>query len=149
MYSRKLQCPWNAALKIEQNTKLYHDGMTPQKSPHDILSPIMIWTLSSQGKEFKFNSVWVSLTTLSYDARQRNRNVNYGGSQPVRHRHHRDGENWRAGGWEDRQRDRDRKAVMQQLTFDLHFCHASHVSLGVGGVAGVLTCWLHAHCWQR
>lgn len=27
----------------------------------------------------------------------------------------------------------------QLLTFDLHFGHASHVSLRVGGVAGVLT----------
>lgn len=36
-----------------------------------------------------------------------------------------------------------------QLTFDLHFGNASHVSLGVGGVAGVLARRLHAHCSQR
>lgn len=39
----------------------------------------------------------------------------------------------KAGGQKDGQTDR------KQLTFDLHFSHASHVPLGVGGVAGVAT----------
>lgn len=37
----------------------------------------------------------------------------------------------------------------QLLTFDLHFGHTSHVSLRVGGVAGVLSRWLRAHRVQR
>lgn len=37
----------------------------------------------------------------------------------------------------------------QLLTFDLHFGHASHVSLRVGGVAGVLSRRLRAHRVQR
>lgn len=43
----------------------------------------------------------------------------------------------------------DREEDGLQLTFDLHFGHASHVSLGVEGVAGVLARWLNAHCSQR
>lgn len=37
----------------------------------------------------------------------------------------------------------------QLLTFDLHFGHASHISVWVGGVAGVLSRWLRAHRVQR
>lgn len=44
----------------------------------------MTSVLSTRGQS-KLNSFWVSVSTLSYDARGRNRNVNDGGSQPVRH----------------------------------------------------------------
>lgn len=53
----------------------------------------------------------------------------------------------RAGEQTDGRTDREEDGL--QLTFDLHFGHASHVSLGVGGAAGVLARRLHAHCSQR
>lgn len=54
--------------------------------PKDILSHIMISILSPKGHS-KLDSFWVSLSALSYDARGRNRNVNYGGSQTGSVRH--------------------------------------------------------------
>lgn len=90
----------------------------------------------------------LSVSAPSHDAR--GRNANGGGWQSVsrsvgagKASPETDGESWRA----DRRTDGEEDGL--QLTFDLHFSHASHVSLGVGGVAGVLARRLHAHCSQR
>lgn len=122
----------------------------PQKNS-DILSCIVISPLSSRGlKTVASNSL--SVSAPSHDARGRNANgggwqsVTQSVSQSVGERKaslETDGESWRA----DRRTDREEDGL--QLTFDLHFGHASHVSLGVGGVAGVLARRLHAHCSQR
>lgn len=107
----------------------------------------MISPLSSRRlKSVASNSL--SVRAPSHDAR--GRNANGGGWQSVgrsvgarKASPETDAASWRG----DRRTDREEDGL--QLTFDLHSCHVSHVSLRVGGVAGVLARRLDAHCPQR